>query len=70
MIGDITKSLESARRIHGEHSGPHTSSAFWSLVFGNYYGQSPTGHDDKRWKELFTIGYPALRRLLNQAPAE
>lgn len=68
-MSDITKALESACRMHGKQAG-NMSSKFWKLVFENYYGQAPTGDDDPRWKQLFTIGYPALRDMLGVVSAE
>lgn len=68
-MGDITKALESACRIHGKQQG-NMSSAFWKLVFENYYGTSPTGDNDPRWKHLFAIGCPAQREMFGEVPAE
>lgn len=68
-MSDITKALESACRIHGK-DGANTSPAFWNLVFGNYYGETPTGDNDPRWRSLFAIGYPVLRQMRGEVPAE
>lgn len=37
---------------------------YWTFVFTNYFADEPKDAHDKRWDELFKIGYPALKKLL------
>jgi len=72
-VPDINQALESASRRCGKPTEPygfHTCPDFWREVFAVYYGEQPAGDNDPGWKELFSYGYPALRRMLNEAPAE
>ena len=68
-MSDITKALDSACRMHGK-DGANTSPGFWRLVFENYYNEAPIGDKDPRWKNLFAIGYPELRRMRGEVLAE
>lgn len=42
-----------------------TSPRFWRGVFERVHGEAPRGDDDPRWSELFKVGFPMLRKLLD-----
>jgi hypothetical protein len=56
---------ELALYVEDEYSA-RFSPVFWRTVFIRWYGNAPTSDADKRWDELFKIGYPILRKLLEE----